>query len=57
MIVLVLMALVFAAIVAAAGLVLGTLALVVRTALWLVFFPIRLLFSLVAAPSSSAAWP
>lgn len=50
MVVLVLMALVFAAVVAAAGVVLGTLALVVRAALWVVFFPIRLLFSLVAVP-------
>jgi hypothetical protein len=45
-----LMALVFAAVVAAAGVVLGTLALVLRAALWVVFFPIRLLFSLVAVP-------
>jgi len=50
MIVLVLMALVFAAIVAAGGLVLGTLALLVRAAFWVVFFPIRLLFSLLAVP-------
>ena len=50
MIVLVLMALVFAAIVAAGGVVLGTLALVLRAALWVVFFPIRLLFSLLAVP-------
>jgi hypothetical protein len=50
MIVLVLMALVFAAIVAAGGVVLGTLALLVRAALWVVFFPIRLLFSLLALP-------
>jgi hypothetical protein len=50
MVVLALMALVFAAVVAAAGVVLGTLALVLRAALWVVFFPIRLLFSLVAAP-------
>jgi hypothetical protein len=50
MVVLVLMALVFAAVVAAAGVVLGTLALVLRAALWVVFFPIRLLFSLVAVP-------
>jgi hypothetical protein len=50
MIVLVLMALVFAAIVAAGGVVLGTLALLVRAALWVVFFPIRLLFSLLAVP-------
>jgi hypothetical protein len=50
MVVFVLMALVFAAVVAAAGVVLGTLALLVRAALWVVFFPIRLLFSLVAVP-------
>jgi len=50
MIVLVLMALVFAAIVAAGGVVLGTLALLFRAALWIVFFPIRLLFSLLAVP-------
>jgi hypothetical protein len=50
MVVFALMALVFAAVVAAAGVVLGTLALVLRAALWVVFFPIRLLFSLVAVP-------
>jgi hypothetical protein len=50
MIVLVLMALVFAAIVAAGGVVLGTLALLLRAALWVVFFPIRLLVSLLAVP-------
>ena len=50
MVVLVLMALVFAAIVAAGGVVLGTLALLLRAALWVVFFPIRLLFSLLAVP-------
>ncbi len=50
MILFVLTALVFAAVVAAAGVVLGTLALVVRAVLWVVFFPIRLLFSLVALP-------
>jgi hypothetical protein len=50
MVVFVLMALVFAAVVAAAGVVFGTLALLLRAALWVVFFPIRLLFSLVAVP-------
>jgi hypothetical protein len=50
MIVLVLMALVFAAIVAAGGVVLGTLALLLRAAFWVVFFPIRLLVSLFAVP-------
>jgi hypothetical protein len=50
MVVFVLMALVLAAVVAAAGVVLGTLALLVRAALWVLFFPIRLLFSLVAVP-------
>ena len=50
MVLLVLMALVFAAVVAAAGVVLGTLALLFRAVLWVVFFPIRVLFSLVALP-------
>jgi hypothetical protein len=44
------MAAVFAAVVAGAGVVLGTLALVLRAALWVAFFPIRLLFSLAVVP-------
>jgi hypothetical protein len=36
--------------VAAGGVVLGTLALLLRASLWVVFFPIRLLVSLLAVP-------
>jgi hypothetical protein len=50
MIIFVLLALVFAAVVAAAGVVIGTLALALRAVVWIVFFPIRLIFSFLALP-------
>ena len=45
-----LMALVFAAVVGAFGVVVGTVALLLRGVLWIVFFPIRLALSLIALP-------
>ena len=45
-----LMALVFAAVVGAFGVLIGTVALLFRGLLWIVFFPVRLVLSLVALP-------
>lgn len=45
-----LMALVFAAVIGAFGVVIGTAALLLRGIFWVVFFPIRLAFSLIALP-------
>jgi hypothetical protein len=50
MILFVMLGLMFAAVFAAAGVVVGTLALAFRAALWLVLFPFRVVFSLIALP-------